>query len=626
MEGHEGDLALVLGGNLVGVRHQGDPLEKGRERTGLGDALVQIGIVQCGVGLVGHRSRGVPGVLVPETLLARRPLQRGLGGELPPHAHQLVEVVQARRVLRVVGGLQLGPVPGPVEHGLHQGADVGGRILAAGMVGAAHAPTELVEERDETRDRLDRAGGQQRDPALGRVPQGLTETDGPLLGMDRHARLRTVPDTPPRGVEDAAQRHRVVRVGEHLEVRDDVAHLLALVEPCAPDDLVGQTQADEHVLDHPGGVVGPVEHGHIGVPGVPGVHQAVDLPGDEPGLVVLVVRHVTHEELAGSLVGPEVLLPPARVAGDHGVGGGEDRLRRAVVLLEQDRPGVRIVVLEVLDVADRRAPERVDGLVRVAHHAELRRCHPGRGVVPGPGRTADERPDQDVLGVVGVLVLVHHDVPEPAPVVRRNLRVRPQQPDGLPDQVVEVEGVGRLQPRLVLGEHRRHRLRGPVRVLQRTVHGLRRLAELVLVVRDGRGEHPRRELLDLEVLLLGDHAEQATGIVRVVDREIGVARAQQRGLGPQDPHTDRVERGHPHPFGMGPHQGGHPLPHLGGGLVGERDGEDLPGVCAPLGQQVRDPPGQHAGLPGTRAGHDQQRTAAVRDRGGLLWVESVQER
>ena len=47
---------------------------------------------------------------------------------------------------------------------------------------------------------------------------------------------------------------------------------------------------------------------------------------------------------------------------DDGVGGVEDVLGGAVVLLEQDRAGAGVVLLELLDVADRGAAEGVDGL------------------------------------------------------------------------------------------------------------------------------------------------------------------------------------------------------------------------------------------------------------------------
>ena len=75
----------------------------------------------------------------------------------------------------------------------------------------------------------------------------------------------------------------------------------------------------------------------------------------------------------------------------------------------------------------------------------------------------------------------------------------------------------------------------------------------------------------------------------------------------------------------GPDQGGDALAHLGGGLVGEGDGEDLAGLHAAGGQQVGDPVGEHPGLARARPGDDEQRAALVQDRLALLRVEPLEQ-
>ena len=123
------------------------------------------------------------------------------------------------------------------------------------------------------------------------------------------------------------------------------------------------------------GVVGAVEDRDVVVGDVAAVGERVDLLGDEPGLVVLVVGDVADDQFALAGVGPQPLLAAARVAGDDGVGGRQDVLRRAVVLFQQNRRRVRVVALEVLDVADGGAAERVDRLVGVADDAQLAGRH-----------------------------------------------------------------------------------------------------------------------------------------------------------------------------------------------------------------------------------------------------------
>ncbi len=149
--------------------------------------------------------------------------------------------------------------------------------------------------------------------------------------------------------------------------------------------------------------------------------------------------------------------------------------------------------------------------------------------------------------------------------------------------------------------------------------------QLVLEVRDPVGQQPRRVPLGVQAHVLADHQQQTAGVVGVVDREVGVQSRQQRRLVAQDAHAGRVERRHPHRPGPRADQRDHPLAHLGGGLVGERDGQHLPDADVAGGQQVGDPPGQHGRLARPGAGDDQQRRALVQHRLALLRVEPVEE-
>ena len=143
------------------------------------------------------------------------------------------------------------------------------------------------------------------------------------------------------------------------------------------------------------------------------------------------------DRVALPAVGPQVLGLAPRVVGDDGVGGVEDGLGGAVVLVEHDHLGVGIVLLELQDVADVGAAPGVDALVGVADHAEvavLGRQHrapggTGRGWCPGtrpPARSGSG--------------------PGSAPARRGR---RPEQLDGHHQQVVEVHGRGLQQALLV---------------------------------------------------------------------------------------------------------------------------------------------------------------------------------
>ena len=73
-----------------------------------------------------------------------------------------------------------------------------------------------------------------------------------------------VAQTPPRSVDDPEQRDVVRGVQGDTKIGEKILDLGALVELGAPDDPIRHALANEHVLDHPGLRVDPVEDGQLG--------------------------------------------------------------------------------------------------------------------------------------------------------------------------------------------------------------------------------------------------------------------------------------------------------------------------------------------------------------------------
>src|SRR5690606_38578831 len=94
-----------------------------------------------------------------------------------------------------------------------------------------------------------------------------------------------------------------------------VLDLLAVVEPGAADDLVGDVGAHELLLEDAALRVGAVEDGDVAPPERPtvaaldlvAVVEAGDLPGDPLRLVDLVVGVVADDRVALAPVGPQLL-------------------------------------------------------------------------------------------------------------------------------------------------------------------------------------------------------------------------------------------------------------------------------------------------------------------------------
>ena len=167
--------------------------------------------------------------------------------------------------------------------------------------------------------------------------------------------------------------------------------------------------------------------------------ESLNLLDDEERLVLLVVGLVDDYGATAGVFGPEVLLLTLLIKGDYAVRGVEDGLGRAIVLVEDDYPGVREVVLEVEDVADVRAAPGVDRLVGVADDTDI-------AVTRGPLL------GEDVLGDVRVLELVDMDVQIAVGVLFEAILALVEQLHGLEQDVVEVERLVLLEQVLVAEE------------------------------------------------------------------------------------------------------------------------------------------------------------------------------
>ena len=101
------------------------------------------------------------------------------------------------------------------------------------------------------------------------------------------------------------------------------------------------------------------------------IGKAINFAGDVARLSVLGFGDVTDDFRARTGGGPQLLGATVGVAFNDRVRRGEDILRGTVVLFQQNRVGVRVVLLEVRDIANIRAAEGVNGLVGVTHHGQL---------------------------------------------------------------------------------------------------------------------------------------------------------------------------------------------------------------------------------------------------------------
>ena len=264
----------------------------------------------------------------------------------------------------------------------------------------------------------------------------------------------------------------------------------------------------------------------------------------------------------------------------------------AVVAVQPHDLRPREVPPELREEAHVRAPEAVDGLVRIADGADV----PVRG---------NELPDEPDLLLVHVLVFVDADPSMALPVLRpergRGFQ-RIRRPD---DEIVEIAEVAGFHGSLVCLERF---ARPPVR---------RRRAG-ALGVGDGRETAARLPFGDLQRipeqfepfgLRCDPEAALQAGRVPVLmeDGEAQGVEGVQRDLLPGVRQQDSQA-----------------VAHLAGGPAGEGHGQAAGRRDGMVRHQVREAVGEGPGLPGAGAGHDEQRTADGFDGPALIGVQTGQ--
>ena len=170
------------------------------------------------------------------------------------------------------------------------------------------------------------------------------------------------------------------------------------------------------------------------------------------------------------------------------------------------------------------------------------------------------------LRVVGILVFVDVEIRPALLIFVEDLRLFFEEFEGFEQEVVEVEGVGAAEGLLVRPvEEGRFLLR------QRGRHtGIRlRHDHLVFGAGDQRPHRPWAELLLIDVVAFHQGAQQAFGVVGVVDREVA-RKAEAFAVAAQQAGEGGVEGAHPHaPGGIALNELVDALFHLAGSLVGK---------------------------------------------------------
>ena len=341
-------------------------------------------------------------------------------------------------------------------------------------------------------------------------------------------------------------------------------------------------------------------------------HSLDNCGGDENGFLRFSVGLHQMDSVAFVSIGKAGLGDSGLILLNQGIGRPDDIPGGPVVLLKAEEPALRIILAEIQDVLDFRSPERIDGLRVVTDHTD----------VPVP---LAEFLQNEVLGEVGVLVLVHENVVEPVCNGGQRVREILEQNVHVQENVIEIHHAGSLAfLRIFRVDIAYFRLFGMGVVddclgiclvggrSDQIVLGHRYAPENILRLID----------LVVQMHLLEAGLDGADRVAGVVDREGGRVSEPVREL-PEEPYEDGMEGAHVQAAGLPfPYHGGDSLLHFGSGLLGESQCKNAVRLASLL-KKICNPARQHPGLsrPGSR--HYQYRTFRLAYSRSLLLVQPL---
>ena len=276
------------------------------------------------------------------------------------------------------------------------------------------------------------------------------------------------------------------------------------------------------------------------------------------------------------------------VIANHTVGGSDNGLCGAIVLLQFHNLGPTEYFFELQDVINIGTTESIDALGIIAHHTDTRLW-------------AGQEADDLVLHVVRILILIHENMRVPLQIAFAHLGMVIEQEEGFEQEVVEIHRIGHVLSSLILLIYSMDRLH-TLHLVTMDQGGVCCITvgknQAVLGVRNAGTNNLRLVQLVIQTHLLDNRLDKAARIRRVVNRE---ARAvvSMLNLAAQDSQEHTMESTHRQMVHIQvrslTYQVNYSRTHLRGGLVRKRERHNLPRHNTLL-QKISHTRGQHARL------------------------------
>ena len=253
-----------------------------------------------------------------------------------------------------------------------------------------------------------------------------TESDPSFEGRLAESPLGLIPDP--------LERLGIARIFQEPHIGDHILDFFALIEFQSADDAIIDGMTQEQLFDDARLSIGSVEYGEM-IEGSAGRMLPLDRFRDVARLGFFIFGRHERDRFARRHLRPQFFVALVLIFGNDAVRRIENDLRRSVVAIERDDRGLGIVFLEIEDVLDIRLAPAIDRLVIIADDKNI--------IV-----FFRQKIDEQILRIIGVLILVHHDIAKHILIFPKHLRMLLKELHREADEIIEIERV--LRPQLLL--------------------------------------------------------------------------------------------------------------------------------------------------------------------------------
>ena len=260
--------------------------------------------------------------------------------------------------------------------------------------------------------------------------QALTETGRNF----RRLRDRLFADLTLGLIDDPAQADFVSGIVDHAQIGNHIPDFFPLIEAQTAKHSVRYTGFNKTSFQCARLGIHAIQNSKIGELSGGGLLQ--NLLGNILRFPHLVNGRVNRDRLSLRILCPKRFSLTLHIVRNDSVGCIENRLGGTVILFQTNGAGIRKRLFKAQNVFNGCTAEFINTLIVIADNTEI-------------AAAFREEFDEQILCVVGILVLVHHNIAELVLEVFQNIRAILQEADGIGDEIVKIHRIRFRKPLLI---------------------------------------------------------------------------------------------------------------------------------------------------------------------------------